>query len=645
MAEAIPARWLRSLCVDLGAWLTIALLFVATYIFYFGNPGSIALSHLFLLLAIWAGIVGLRVLLWGLFGRLRVAPYLSATIAVLPWMLLALWYCVALVGLVSWGRITTWPIIRTYGGQSQFLLSTLGLPVWLVWVPAVVAALAVFFLGRASGMRPDWPSVLIRSNGRSKALLLASLMALFPVALFGTMYNTAPLDRDEPIQLSFFPTLATLKESNYFSASPAVNAAEVEARRAYKPANDPKPRNVILIVGDALRGDRMGANGYGRSTTPYLSSLLASGKAESLPRMRATCAESVCGYMALASSRPIQAMPAKAFTLHEALKRNGYGVHLIFSGDHTNFYGLREMYGPVDSYFDGSQQRYKGGGDLEVALRYMNDDQLVLDRLDKLPDADGKHPIFLQIVLMSSHGLGLRKKGSERFKPSLSYYRLFGKTTNGVSRTELDAAGRFYDNGVLQLDGYVEQLIATLEAKGYLKDALVVLTGDHGEMLGEHTLIAHGVGVYEPVLDIPLMLTRFGYAAPPLARHRVASQIDIAPTIMRELGLPIPGTWLGVPLQSPERKGPVYFQQVAEAGMYADEGAGGLFKYWRDFSTDQEYVFDVERDPGELRNLVRSIPPSRLSKWRLQVAHGGLQVGVGGRTSMKESQTLSVSGD
>ena len=78
---------------------------------------------------------------------------------------------------------------------------------------------------------------------------------------------------------------------------------------------------------------------------------------------------------------PIQAMPAKAFTLHEALKRNGYGVHLIFSGDHTNFYGLREMYGPVDSYFDGSQQRYKGGGDLEVALRYMNDDQLVLDRL------------------------------------------------------------------------------------------------------------------------------------------------------------------------------------------------------------------------------------------------------------------------
>lgn len=644
MAEANAPRWLRSFGIEVGAWLGIALLFLAAYILYFGNPPAVALSHLFLLSSIWGAVVGLRAICWALFGRLRVAPYLSAAIAASAWMILALWYCVAMVGLVSWGRITTWPIIRTYAGQSQFLLSSLGFPAWLVWVPAILAALAVPFLGRSRGMRPDWPSALPRAHGRSKGLMLAGLMVVFPVVLFGMMYKTAPLDRDEPIQLSMFPTLAALKESNYFSSSPAVNAAEAEALRSYTPATDAKPRNVIMIVGDALRADRMGAYGYARPTTPYLSSLVASGTAERVPRIRATCSESVCGYMALASSRPIQAMPAKAFTLHEALRRNGYGVHLIFSGDHTNFYGLREMYGPVDSYFDGGQQTYKGGRDLEVALRYMNDDQLVLDRLDKLPDADGTHPIFLQIVLMSSHGLGLRKKGSERFKPSLSYYRLLGKSTTGVSREELDAAGRFYDNGVLQLDGYVEQLIARLQAKGYLKDALVVLTGDHGEMLGEHSLITHGVGVYEPVLDVPFLLARFGYKAPPLARHRIASQVDIAPTIMRELGLPIPPTWLGVPLQSPERKGPVYFQQIAEAGVYADEGASGLFKYWRNFNTDEEFVFDVERDPGERHNLVGTIPPARLAEWRLEVAHGGLQVGAGAQKATKKNQTLRLTG-
>ena len=644
MTDSHAAPWRKRFAMELLAWVAMAAIFLSAYILHFNNSPSIVLPHLFLLSSIWAGGVGLRSLLWGMFGQRRAMPYLSATIASLPWMMMALWYCVALIGLASWGRVTTWPIIRTYAGQSPFLLSTLGFPGWLVWLPALFAVLFILVLGRTRWMRPDWPSILLRVSGRSQALLLALLMAMFPWVLFGMMYKTAALSREEPLQISLFPVLAAQKESNAFSVSPAMNAAEVQLRRTYQPATSPKPRNVILIVGDALRSDRMGAYGYARPTTPFLTALVHAGTAEIVPRIRASCSESVCGYMALAASRPIQAMPSNPFTLHEALRRNGYGIHLIFSGDHTNFYGLRDMYGPVDSYFDGSQQTYRGRRSLEVAMRYMNDDQLVLDQLQKLPDADPAHPILLQIVLMSSHGLGLRNKGSDHFRPSLSYYRLFGKSTTGVSQANVDAAGRYYDNGVLQLDGYVKQLIARLQKKGYLKDALVVVTGDHGEMLGEHNLISHAVGVYEPVLNVPFILARFGYTAPPLPKHRIASQIDIAPTILRELGLPVPDTWLGVPLQSAERKRPVYFQQVTEAGLYENDGASRLFKYWRDFNTDEEFVFDVESDPGELHNLVESTPPSRLSNWRLQVAHGGLQVGTGARTS-KENQTLRVSRD
>lgn len=635
---------LKRLRIELVAWLAIAIPFLAAYIWHFGNPASVALSHLFLLLSLWGGVVGLRALWWALSQRFTWAAYVSATLAVLPWIAVAVWYCVALIGLFSWGRITTWPIIRTYAAQSPFLLSTLGLPKWLVWAPALLAISAIWMIGRSRAMRPDWPSALFGYSTRGQALTLIALMILFPVILLGMMSQTAVVDRDEPIQLSFSPVIAAQKESNLFSASPAVNAAEVQARASYVPAVAPTPRNVILIVGDALRADHMGIYGYARPTTPYLDELMRSGTAEVVHGVRATCAESVCGYMALASSRPIQSMPINAFTLHEALRRNGYGIHLIFSGDHTNFYGLRDMYGPVDSYFDGSQQKYKGGRDLEVALRYMNDDELVLDQVDKLPIADPKKPILLQIVLMSSHGLGLRKKESERFQPSLSYYRLFGKSTTRVSKAEIEAARRFYDNGVLQFDSYVEQLVSRLRAKGYMDDAVMVVTGDHGEMLGEHNLISHGVGVYEPVLSVPLLLARFGYKAPRLATMRIASQIDIAPTIMRELGLPAPHTWLGVPLQTLQRRGPVYFQQVTEAGIYIDEGEKGLFKYWRNFANDEEFVFDMERDPNEQHNLVNTVAPARLAGWRVQVAHGGLQVGTGARTS-KENQTLQVSVD
>ena len=61
--------------------------------------------------------------------------------------------------------------------------------------------------------------------------------------------------------------------------------------------------------------------------------------------------------------------------MQQVLKLHGYRIHMILGGDHTNFYGLKELYGNVDTYFDGSQ----------APEYFKNDDRLVVDRTKALP--------------------------------------------------------------------------------------------------------------------------------------------------------------------------------------------------------------------------------------------------------------------
>ncbi len=61
--------------------------------------------------------------------------------------------------------------------------------------------------------------------------------------------------------------------------------------------------------------------------------------------------------MAIARSKYVYQLSKDSYSLTELLKQYGYRVDMILGGDHTNFYGLRELYGAFDDYFDGSMVR------------------------------------------------------------------------------------------------------------------------------------------------------------------------------------------------------------------------------------------------------------------------------------------------
>jgi len=132
----------------------------------------------------------------------------------------------------------------------------------------------------------------------------------------------------------------------------------------------------------------------------------------------------------------------------------------------------------------------------------MDDDRLVLEGLERVPVASPAQPAFFYIHLMSTHYLGVQFPGSHVFAPRDDSAAPALEPYETLVR-RLDTPDR-YDDKVLQADGMIRTLFEALAAKHYLDDAMVVITGDHGEGLGERHF-AHGWNLYDEDIRIPML--------------------------------------------------------------------------------------------------------------------------------------------
>lgn len=606
--------------VEAAVWHAFGAVFLIAYVGSYPLERGGVFAHLSLLTILWGYLACIRVAVCRLVPGHRAARLANALIVTVALSALLAYYAAVLIGLHSWGRVITWRLIETYSRDSLDLLLTLGMSPTAVFGGLTMAMLAIGAgLARAS-TRFDWAHDVSR-----RASLPATTVFVFACASILTVrvlvFATQPLAREgEPVSLTFFPEQASrAKQSHSWGNNPAREAAEHEARKVYTPAANANRRNIILIVGDALRPDHMSVYGYHRATTPYIDALAISGHLVKADRMVAVCAESSCGLLAISRSKYVHEFTDRDFSLQEVLRRHGYRVHLILSGDHTNFYGLREAYGQVDSYFDGASARG----------RYMNDDELIVDRLSSIPAWNGV-PVMMQFHLMSTHGLGTRHPSSQHFQPATNYYKV-GTVRAAGSSEPVEEAVNFYDNGVLQFDSTVGRILESLKSKGYLEDAIVVITADHGELLGEYGLFAHASTVHEQVLRVPFLLLHFGRALEhPIARSGVSSQLDIAPTLLSEMRMPIPSTWSGRSLQQASQRSFIGFQQGTRVGLFDLSTPGQIWKYFLDLATGEEFAIQATDRVDESINSIAGVEVDRRNEWKLRVMEAGSAVVIRG---------------
>jgi arylsulfatase A-like enzyme len=115
-------------------------------------------------------------------------------------------------------------------------------------------------------------------------------------------------------------------------------------------------------------------------------------------------------------------------------------------------------------------------------------------------------------------------------------------------------------------------------------------------------------------------MLRFGYVGASLDHVQMPSQLDIAPTIVKELGLEVPISWSGLTLQTTSPREFVYFQQGADVGLIDLRDPARHWKYWRRGGVGMEQVYDLSNDPGETKNEVLRVPQENRSLWRQKLA-------------------------
>lgn len=99
---------------------------------------------------------------------------------------------------------------------------------------------------------------------------------------------------------------------------------------------------------------------------------------------------------------------------------------------------------------------------------------------------------------------------------------------------------QYYDGEIAFTDQELGRLLDTLEGLGLAENTLVAVTGDHGESFGELGRWLHGFDLYVPEIHVPLIMRFPGRLPPGRVVQDVSSAVDIMPTVLDLLAMPIP---------------------------------------------------------------------------------------------------------
>ena len=314
--------------------------------------------------------------------------------------------------------------------------------------------------------------------------------------------------------------------------------------------------NVVVVVIDTLRADRLGALGNTRGLTPFLDSLAA--RSVVFRRAYAASCWTQPSVASLFTSRfqsehgivsPASKLDPSEVTLAEVLQERGYSTAafsangLIAAG-----HGYGQGFDTYKALFGKQSPR-----DAKRLVKYRAEDMNAMARawLDQLP-AGGSKPFFLYLQYLEPHtpyaapDAMLHRTFGDRPHPDLEKITLsmqFGNWAAPDPPTLRDIVDA-YDAEVASVDGGVRDLYALLAERHLLDNTILVITADHGEGLLDHGLLGHGATLYEEVIHVPLLVVPPGGVSR-MDVERPVSLLDVAPTLLDAAGIAAPSSFEG----------------------------------------------------------------------------------------------------
>ncbi len=406
------------------------------------------------------------------------------------------------------------------------------------------------------------------------------------------------------------------------------------------PPTDPG-RSIVLVTLDTVRADHLASYGYPTQTSPFIDSLAAQG-------VRFANAYTSCSHTAPAHA----SMFTGLHPVQHLLRANGQPMNPAFRTLAEVFRDLGFQTGAFTSvrFLSSVNEGFEVTRHESCNALYCPGDHTINLALDWLKTVDASRRFFLWVHLYDPHQKQNARssyidqikdqQGTPTIDPLGFFVQSHGIPLNAYrDRQRLLGAMTRYDAQIRFADDQLRRLYAFMDDKGLNRNALWIVTADHGEGLGNHGYKGHGKYIYNEQLRVPLI---FHSTAGDLNARVVpepVQHVDLFPTLSeleRFPASPTPLTLPGISLVSalkgiaPLPTRPIYAERRArsdrdtisrdwETGdIYALQS--GAFKYIV-HSQGNDELFNLEADRFELTNLASTPSPDRDRMRALAVAH------------------------
>ena len=358
--------------------------------------------------------------------------------------------------------------------------------------------------------------------------------------------------------------------------------------------------NIIFITVDTTRADRMGFLGSKRGLTPNLDAVARQGvvfeqaysQAPLTPVSHATIFTGTYPQFHTVTDFG-HPLPALLPFVPEILKKSGYQTgafvgSLILDPKASMAPGFDRGFDVFEAGFHPKHRPDEGRYD--TVERRAGD---VVQRATTWLSKNHPSPFFLWVHLYDPHA---------PYDPPKPYDARFKDP---------------YDGEIAYADASLGKLFAYLKQHGLYERSVIVLMSDHGESLGAHGEAMHGIFLYDETIHVPLL---FKLPDSLLAGRRVSSRvrlIDVAPTLLSMLSLPLPPTFQGqslVPLMKATSKGSTSDLPAYAETDYPHRAFGwsalrslrsGKYLFVR---APKAELYDQSQDSSAQKNLITASP-------------------------------------
>ena len=350
--------------------------------------------------------------------------------------------------------------------------------------------------------------------------------------------------------------------------------------------------NVILISIDTCRADHLGCYGHAGQPTPNVDAVAQDGvlfsnafspAPKTLPAHCSMLTGTYPPYHGVRDNANFR-LGDSSITLAELLRERGYRT-----GAAVGTAVLDSRTG-VGQGFDTYDDRMMAGSPQTPGREERRGDQ-VSRVAEAWLEANASEPFFLFLNYFDAH---------DPYEPPEPF------------------AGRFaddpYSGEIAFADQCIGRVLNKLRDLNLYESSLIIITGDHGEGLGEHGESKHGYYIYNSTTNVPMIFKIPGRSSGRQV-DRVVSITDIVPTVLALLDLPAPSGVQGEDLSSfllhdaTEREGRVVYSEAMEATKFGCSALWGAQTLaWKYIQAPRPELYNLTADPNEQNNVVDVYP-------------------------------------